>query len=85
MHSLLRNERASRPAVVAVVTADGDVISLMLKQCLNRKDTMRATLAMIREKYGSAEGYLKQNTSLTDDDIARIRENLKPSSDDAKL
>lgn len=39
---------------------------------------MQATLTMFREKYGSAEGYLKQATSLTDDDIARIRENLKP-------
>ena len=25
---------------------------------------MQATLTMIREKYGSAEGYLKQTTSL---------------------
>ena len=37
---------------------------------------MRATLAMIREKYSGAEGYLKQMTSLSDEDIARIRENL---------
>ncbi|KAI5116797.1 hypothetical protein M0805_001799 [Coniferiporia weirii] len=43
-----------------------------------KKETMYATLAMIRAKYGSAEGYLKQSTSLTDADIMQIRRNLAP-------
>lgn len=38
---------------------------------------MQATLVMIRETYGTAEEYLKKMTSLTDEDITRIRENLR--------
>ena len=38
-----------------------------------RPETMRSLLAHLREKYGGAEGYLKANTKLTEDDFARIR------------
>ncbi|KAH8116851.1 protein-tyrosine phosphatase-like protein [Phellopilus nigrolimitatus] len=41
-----------------------------------KKETMLATLAMIREKYGGAETYVKQYTSLTNEDIVQIRKNL---------
>lgn len=39
---------------------------------------MLATLTLIREKYGNAEGYIKARTSLSDADIAQIRRNLLP-------
>ena len=41
-----------------------------------RKDTMEATLVMIREKFGGAEEYVRTYVKLTDDDIAKIRRNL---------
>ncbi|KAL5529712.1 hypothetical protein ACEPAG_5697 [Sanghuangporus baumii] len=41
-----------------------------------KQETMFATLELIRSKYGSAEGYIKARTSLTDADIERIRRNL---------
>lgn len=41
---------------------------------------MLATLTLIRSTYGSAEGYIKTRTSLTDADIARIKRNLLLSS-----
>jgi hypothetical protein len=37
---------------------------------------MRATLKMIKEKFGGAEGYVKEYMSLTDEDIQVIRKNL---------
>lgn len=37
---------------------------------------MLATLEMIREVYGGAEGYVKDKCGLSDDDIARIRQNM---------
>jgi hypothetical protein len=37
---------------------------------------MRATLEMIKEKFGGAEGYVKKYMSLTDEDIQIIRKNL---------
>lgn len=37
---------------------------------------MAAVLGWIRKNYGGAEGYLKAHTSLTDEDIRRLRENL---------
>ncbi|KAL5511143.1 hypothetical protein ACEPAH_4358 [Sanghuangporus vaninii] len=41
-----------------------------------KQETMLATLELIRSKYGSAEGYIRARTSLTDADIERIRQNL---------
>ncbi|KAK7436534.1 hypothetical protein VKT23_000384 [Stygiomarasmius scandens] len=41
-----------------------------------RPATMISTLKMIREKYGGAEGYLKSRTSITDEDIQKLRDNL---------
>ncbi|THH10695.1 hypothetical protein EW145_g1158 [Phellinidium pouzarii] len=41
-----------------------------------KKETMHASLEMIRTKYGGAEAYIKQCTTLTDADIAQIRKNL---------
>jgi CRISPR/Cas system type I-B associated protein Csh2 (Cas7 group RAMP superfamily) len=37
---------------------------------------MLAVIDMIKTKYGSAEGYLTQNTSLTTEDIEKIRSSL---------
>ncbi|KAI0690921.1 protein-tyrosine phosphatase-like protein [Cerioporus squamosus] len=41
-----------------------------------RPETMRATLDALVREYGSVEAYVKQHTSLTDADLARIRANL---------
>lgn len=37
---------------------------------------MIATLKILREKYGGAEGYLKGHTKLTNDDLEKIRGNF---------
>lgn len=37
---------------------------------------MLATLDMIKNKYGGAEGYLKQKCGFEDQDIERIRKNI---------
>lgn len=37
---------------------------------------MHATLKLLRSKYGSAEGYITQMTSLTSADVVLIRRNL---------
>jgi hypothetical protein len=37
---------------------------------------LAATLEMIRNKYGGAEGYLKTHTNLKDADLDKIRRNL---------
>lgn len=37
---------------------------------------MLATLEMIREVYGGAERYVKDKCGLSDDEIARIRQNM---------
>lgn len=42
----------------------------------NRPANMLATLDMIKNKYGGAEGYLKQKCGFEDQDIERIRKNI---------
>lgn len=42
----------------------------------SRKENMLVALGILQEKYGDAEGYGKEKTSLTDADIACIRYNL---------
>lgn len=42
----------------------------------DRPASMLATLDMIKNKYGGAEGYLKQNCGFEDQDIERIRKNV---------
>lgn len=37
---------------------------------------MLTTLEMIKNKYGGAEGYLKQKCNFEDQDIERIRKNV---------
>jgi hypothetical protein len=37
---------------------------------------MLATLKMIREAYGSAEGYIIEKCGLTGEEVSRIRRNL---------
>ncbi|KAI9055363.1 hypothetical protein LZ554_000320 [Drepanopeziza brunnea f. sp. 'monogermtubi'] len=45
-----------------------------------RKESMIAMLAMVREKWGGAEGYVKMQCGLTDKEIARVRRVLiKPN------
>ncbi|KAI0748774.1 protein-tyrosine phosphatase-like protein [Daedaleopsis nitida] len=38
--------------------------------------SMEAVIEMLRREYGGVEGYIRQHTALTDDDIARVRANL---------
>lgn len=45
---------------------------------------MLATLDMIKNKYGGAEGYLKQKCGFEDHDIERIRLNIIESHQTAK-
>ncbi|KAJ7286863.1 protein-tyrosine phosphatase-like protein [Mycena rebaudengoi] len=47
-----------------------------MKMASSRPQTMLATLNMIREKYGSAEGYVTSHTSLTAEDVLKLRQNL---------
>lgn len=54
--------------------------SQSFKQTTNllfRHDTMVAFLQLLRDKYGDAENYCRTHLSLTTEDIARIRHNLK--------
>ncbi|KAJ7478632.1 protein-tyrosine phosphatase-like protein [Mycena galericulata] len=53
----------------------GDVDSVM-KMASSKPETMVATLNMIREKYGSAEGWVTSHTSLTEQDLLALRQNL---------
>ncbi|KZT26412.1 hypothetical protein NEOLEDRAFT_1132467 [Neolentinus lepideus HHB14362 ss-1] len=54
-----------------------DNMDAMLKMASARPETIRAVLdRVLKDNYGSAENYLKTHTSLTDEDIARIRLNL---------
>ncbi|TFK55095.1 hypothetical protein OE88DRAFT_1694392 [Heliocybe sulcata] len=54
-----------------------DNMDAMLKMASARPETIRAVLdRVLKDKYGGAENYLKTHTSLTDQDIARIRQNL---------
>ena len=43
---------------------------------LFRKENMMATLEMIEERYGGAEGYLRDTLGFDDEDITIIRRNL---------
>lgn len=45
---------------------------------------MLATLEMIKNKYGGAEGYLKQKCGFEDQDVERIRKNVIESPHTAK-
>jgi len=47
-----------------------------LNMISSHPETMVATLKVFRDKYGTAEGYLKTHTALTDHDIALIRSNM---------
>ncbi|KAK0459275.1 protein-tyrosine phosphatase-like protein [Desarmillaria tabescens] len=47
-----------------------------VKMGSSRPETMVATLQMIREKFGGAEGYIKAYTSLGDEDIEILRQRL---------
>lgn len=49
---------------------------ILLHLIFRRKETMQTTLSMIREKFRGADAYVKDYTSLTDDDISQIRKNL---------
>lgn len=42
----------------------------------NRPENMLASLAALKSKYGGAEGYMKQECGLDDEDIRKIRANL---------
>ena len=37
---------------------------------------MLATLALIRDKYGGAEGYLKTACGFSGEDVSKVRKNL---------
>lgn len=42
---------------------------------------MLATLGMIRERYGGAEGYLREKCGFDEEDIEKIRNNLVGDAD----
>ncbi|KAG9019978.1 hypothetical protein FS837_008716 [Tulasnella sp. UAMH 9824] len=42
---------------------------------------MRVTLKMLREEYGGAAGYLKDRLGFSDEDVAKIIENLSPKEE----
>lgn len=42
-----------------------------------RKATIVAFLAHLEESYGGAEGYLRDGLGFSDDDVERIRRNLR--------
>jgi len=44
-------------------------------------ETMQAVLQMIRDQYGSVEGYLEKTTKLRQEDFNMIRKNLIASRD----
>ncbi|KAJ7647914.1 protein-tyrosine phosphatase-like protein [Roridomyces roridus] len=46
-----------------------------MKMANSKPETMLATLKMIRETYGSAEGWLTSHTSLTEQDVLVLRQN----------
>ncbi|KAJ7686059.1 protein-tyrosine phosphatase-like protein [Mycena rosella] len=58
------------------VTGDVDNWDGAMKMASSRPETMRATLNMVREKYGSAEGWVTSHTSLTEQDLVALRQNL---------
>ncbi|TFY77077.1 hypothetical protein EWM64_g6934 [Hericium alpestre] len=47
----------------------------VLKMGSASPETIKATLAIVREEYGGVEGYLKAKANLTDEDLRRIRKN----------
>ncbi|KAJ7125423.1 protein-tyrosine phosphatase-like protein [Mycena epipterygia] len=47
-----------------------------LKMASSRPETMIATLKMVRERYGSAEGWVATHTSLTESDLLALRQNF---------
>ncbi|KAJ7645969.1 protein-tyrosine phosphatase-like protein [Mycena polygramma] len=47
-----------------------------MKMASSRPETMAATLNMVREKYGNAEGWIVSRTSLTTEDILALRQNF---------
>ncbi|KAJ8699232.1 hypothetical protein PTI98_002368 [Pleurotus ostreatus] len=51
-----------------------------LNMATAKAETFRAFLSAFREKYGTAEQYIKAKTSLNDDDIEIIRANLLVSA-----
>ncbi|KAK0371536.1 tyrosine phosphatase [Colletotrichum limetticola] len=50
----------------------------------SRKENMLATLAALREEYGSVEAYVQNRCRLSPDDISRIRSNLVVNADDGR-
>lgn len=47
----------------------------------SRKENMLATMVMIREKYGSAEDYVRTVCEITAEEIERIRQVMIVSED----
>ncbi|KAJ7133693.1 protein-tyrosine phosphatase-like protein [Mycena crocata] len=58
------------------VTGQFDDWEGAMKMASARPETMTATLNMVREKYGSAEGWVTSHTGLTKDDVKALRQNL---------
>lgn len=42
----------------------------------SKKENMAATIKMLREEYGSAEGYMGSQCQLSDEEIAQLRRNM---------
>lgn len=63
---------------------EAGVMKIANKSKNDRPVNMLATLEMIKNKYGGAEGYLKQKCGFDDQDLERIRKNVIESRHTAK-
>ncbi|KAF7362496.1 TYR-PHOSPHATASE-2 domain-containing protein [Mycena venus] len=58
------------------VSGDLDNWDGAMKMVSSRPETMATTLNMVREKYGSADGWVTSHTSLSKQDILALRQNF---------
>ncbi len=63
-------------------TTNKDAVRSMMSSTYK---SMMLTLHMIRQKYGSAEGYLQEVCTLTPDDLKVIQRNLVASEEESCL
>ena len=70
----MREEMVERLMQVEAISRDREGVERMVG---SRKDVMLATIQMIGGKYGGVEGYLRNHSGLKDEDLQRIRKNIK--------
>ena len=70
----IREEMVERLMQVEAISRDREGVERMVG---SRKEVMLATIQMIGGKYGGVEGYLRNHSGLKDEDLQRIRKNIK--------